>query len=300
MDNVQQDVLQMSDDLAKQASTCLMLLKEKTGEYWDATNEIDTIDRSIKDILVASQNIVKGYHEITLLRSDVLRIRGNLYSISNLRRIEDEKNEAISELNKLSEMANRYEQIFRNYYDDLQVGSSRRIVAPADPPLSERDRKTIAIQNAIRRDPEDVSNMALALVRIIEHELERMRLSKPNDPTELYNWSRDYNFLQDIAQRLEMLHSAINQALQNNKKPTEYTKAASVVENLRTVFNNWIGESSKEMVENGSRLALIGAGTSFLGLCGAPVTGSFLVSVALVGGPKAIDVIKDIAGGAKS
>lgn len=139
----------------------------------------------------------------------------------------------------------------------------------------------------LNSQPQGLAEMALALAVNVEAEIAREEGSKPNDPAQLAGWELRVSFLSRLSNGLRELHESILAAIPRSEAPPErFQKPASVVGRLRNELADWIASNSQEIVDSSSRLGLIGLGTVFMGLCGAPVTGSFAVTAALLGGPR--------------
>lgn len=146
----------------------------------------------------------------------------------------------------------------------------------------------------LNSQPSEIADMALALAKLVEDERIRLDATKPNDPTSLEVWHNQQDFLSKIAYGLERLDASIRHSLEITASPTEkFSEPASIIADLRETFAKWLRENSKELADSASRLALIGVGTGFLGLCGAPVAGAFAISAALLGGPKVGGIISE-------
>ncbi|MDQ1195940.1 pentapeptide repeat-containing protein [Agrobacterium sp. SORGH_AS 787] len=160
-----------------------------------------------------------------------------------------------------------------------------------DAAAAQRETLTGAYSASITRhlnsQPQGLAEMALALAVNVEAEIAREERSKPNDPAQLAGWELRVSFLSRLSNGLRELHESILAAIPRSEAPLErFQKPASVVARLRNELADWIASNSQEIVDSSSRLGLIGIGTAFMGLCGAPVTGSFAVTAALLGGPK--------------
>lgn len=144
--------------------------------------------------------------------------------------------------------------------------------------------------------PNELADMALAIAATIQDELIRLEENKPNDPDALIRWEEQYDFLKDVEAQLRNLHRSLIEAANNSGGVIErFEHSASIVSGLRSAFSRWISARQDELIDGGTRLALIGLGTGFLQLCGAPVHESVIVTSALLGGTKVAEMITDTA-----
>lgn len=165
---------------------------------------------------------------------------------------------------------------------------------------AQADGQSASITRHLNSQPQGLAEMALALAMNVEAEIEREKGNKPNDPAQLVAWEVHVSFLSRLSVGLRELHESILAAIPRPEAPPErFQKPASVVGRLRAELAGWIAANSQEIVDSSSRLGLIGLGTAFMGLCGAPVAGGFAVTAALLGGPKVGSIVSSAIKDAK-
>lgn len=224
-----------------------------------------------------------------------------------LERAEEVAGERATDLYELIDEANAV-PLADDQGNTFTTDKGDRIVYPVDPwephpanPLEiDRDRiETQGTTNLVRRlesYPNELADMALAIAATIQEELLRLEENKPNDPDALVKWEDQYDFLRDVEAQLRRLHiSLIDAANKSGEVIERFAYSASIVSGLRSAFSRWISGRQDELIDGGTRLALIGLGTGFLQLCGAPVHESVIVTSALLGGPKVAEIITDTA-----
>ncbi|MBY5868615.1 hypothetical protein [Rhizobium leguminosarum] len=232
--------------------------------------------------------------EKTITQHDVQRVAGACRRLQDLPEMPDADRQCRSLLRRLANTAMRFGEEAWDFLpipsDHLSGGTTYRV------PQGSSSASHQAIIGNLASRPQPLADMALSISRLIEHELSLMAAAKPNDQTQLESWQRLNDFLEHIAKLLSELHEAILAAAGLDGPPNgKLLSAARIVSRLRDDMGAWIFENSKELADSTYRLALLGAGTSFLAFCGAPVVGAFAVTSALVGGEKVKTVIIDIA-----
>lgn len=149
------------------------------------------------------------------------------------------------------------------------------------------------IEGRLAEAPRHIGLMAVMLSAAVREELEGMQSSRPNGPDDLARFESLTSFLGELAQSLDQLAEAIEQA-EKNPGEREYSPARELVAAIRDRIERWVAEN-KETVVGIGRTGLLGVSTLFLTFCGAPTTLATLMSVATFGGPKLIKAVKDWA-----
>jgi hypothetical protein len=156
------------------------------------------------------------------------------------------------------------------------------------------------VQNRVKSQPKEIADMALALARTLEHEIERLQPAKPNDAVMLAVWQTNQDFLTVLRSRLLELNEALATLTETSEVDEEKVQnSVSILKRIGLAVGEWISDHSGELIDSSIRISVIGLHTGFLGMCGAPVAAAFGVSAALIGGPKAKDILVDVIKSAK-
>lgn len=152
-----------------------------------------------------------------------------------------------------------------------------------------------AIEARLAEAPKDFAFMAAMLSASVRVELDRIQSSRPNQPDELARFERLSGFLGELAQSLDQLAEAIQRA-EVNSGARDYSSAREIITGIRDRIESWASEN-KDTVAGIWRTGVIGMGTAFLCLCGAPPSIAALTSVAVVGGSEVTKAVKGLIGG---
>lgn len=159
------------------------------------------------------------------------------------------------------------------------------------------DVQSTTITASLKAKPEDIATMAVAIARTVELEIERLQSSKPNDPESLEAWQNNHDFLVAVSSALLELDEGLRTYVSDDSKAEILEDSVSIVKRLHNAFANWLNTNGKDLIDTTVRISVIGLGTAFLGICGAPLEGAFVVTSALMGGPKVANVISDMIKG---
>ncbi|WP_339762309.1 pentapeptide repeat-containing protein [uncultured Hoeflea sp.] len=152
-----------------------------------------------------------------------------------------------------------------------------------------QDLDAVAAKAALRENHNGARLMCLSLSESITDF--KINAPIPNDPEQLEYYEGYVSLLNAIDEDLR----AIANVLDEQDGPIDEARidnAAAHILNLRTLLQDWWTQNQTKVVDSSISIGLIGAGTAFLTLCGAPAMMATSIS-AILGGPKVVsDYIK--------
>lgn len=174
--------------------------------------------------------------------------------------------------------------------------------AIADAPLSDIGRsvpddaspereRTLADRH-IEKNCAELLTLALSLVQLARDEIEELDRERPNDPIVCERNQGQRELLLTFADGFDRIASALRDLLPNPSEPLLLGKAREVVNSIGQEINIWWTKNAHEAVDWCMRIPALGIGVGVLGLAGADMTVATSAIVALVGGPKVIDVVR--------
>lgn len=172
-----------------------------------------------------------------------------------------------------------------------RLGSSPEPASPAVPQPEPSDeavtgRITRALNASIGLDV-----LAASLVVSIEEELSRLENEKPNDPQSLARHESYVSLLQHLLSGLGVIAKELARAGQERgaARDGHLAKAASAVKQAAQAVDGWL--RAKGGYDYSGRVGLLGVGTAFLTVCGAPAIVAFPAAVALLEGKNVADAV---------
>jgi len=159
----------------------------------------------------------------------------------------------------------------------------------AEPTASEANTLRVMSQR-IQANSTDYGLMAASLVDLIGDEIERLSSEKPNEPEALQKFSEYIEFLENIRSDLTNISSQLTAISKNLPQSlAAVNQASSSIYNLFKEACSWIEGHKTYAIDVGAKTAILGAGFTFLKVCGAPVEASFYAMGFLVGGKQLVE-----------
>ncbi len=153
---------------------------------------------------------------------------------------------------------------------------------------SDIDKQKFIIRQRIVQNSRDLAAIAALLVQDLDREIDRLESSLPNDEVRYNDHIGFLEFLKRIRGRVLSLAKALELASQGATEP-----AVDLTKHLGTEVSTWLAENKKEFVDLGIRVPAMGAAVALLSLCGANMVVATPVLMALFGGKKVADIIKE-------